>query len=64
MGTNVRQPGPPEGHRSADSEARTMLTPISTTPLLLPPSSSCSPAPPQKHVQAADVQEDSSPCFY
>lgn len=60
---NLRQPGPPEGHSSSNTEARTVLIPISTTPLLLPPSHSRSPAPPQKRIQVADVQ-DFRPCFY
>lgn len=63
-GHNLRQPQPPKGRSSPDTKARTVLIAISTTPLPLLSSHSYPPAPPQKHIQVAGVQEDFPPCFY
>lgn len=60
-GHNLRQPGPPEGHSSSNAKVRAMIIAMSTTPHPPHPSHSCPPAPPQKSIQVADVQEDSSP---
>lgn len=60
-GHNLRQPQPPKGRSSPDTKARTVLIAISTTALPLFSSHSYPPAPPQKHIQVAGVQEDFPP---